>query len=144
MSTGRPTQYRKEHDEVAYKLALLGHDDEKIADYFGVKEQTLNNWKRKHPSFFESLTRGKVIADAEVAASMYKRATGYEYDAEKVVSDQGTPTIVTYREHIPPDPGAAKNWLANRQPKLWREKIEHTGEGGGPLEVVVTVVGGPK
>jgi hypothetical protein len=40
-------------------------------------------------------------------------------------------------EHVPADVGAAKLWLTNRKPKEWREtsRMEHTGAGGGPIEV---------
>ena len=57
---GRPTNYKKEYDEQAYKLCLLGATDKEMADFFNVKEQTINNWKKNHPSFFESIKRGKI------------------------------------------------------------------------------------
>ena len=41
---------------------------------------------------------------------------------------QGTPeagpVIVPHQEHLPPDVGAAKLWLRNRQPERWRERQE--------------------
>lgn len=134
---GRPTDYRPEYDEQAYKLCLLGHTDEDLAGFFETTEQTINNWKRQYPSFFESLKRGKEIADAEVVSSLYRRATGYQYDEvtfEKIddkLSLEITPdTMITqdaYRKKIvvkqlPPDTGAALSWLKNRQPKRWRDK----------------------
>lgn len=120
--TGRPTKYKEEYDDQAYKLCLLGLKDSELADYFEVKEQTINNWKKDHPSFFESLKRGKTIADAEVAAAFNKRAKGYEYTEvqEETRKGQVVSKKTTVKE-VPPDAGAAMNWLSNRQPNTWRK-----------------------
>lgn len=134
----RPSRYKAEYAEQAEKLCRLGATDRELADFFGVTEQTVNNWKRDHPEFFESLKRGKVLADAEVADKLFKRATGYSHPAVKIFNDQGTPLEVPYTEHYPPDTTAAIFWLKNRQKDKWRDKIDHgiEGPGGGPIETV--------
>lgn len=131
MPAGRPTDYRPEYCEQAYKLCLLGHTDAELAQFFEVEETTINNWKIKHPEFFESIKNGKQIADADVAVSLYKRAVGYSHpDVEiKVVSDgQGMGSSiekVDVVKHYPPDPTSMIFFLKNRQPKKWRDKQEH-------------------
>lgn len=127
---GRPTDYKPEYAEQAYKLCLLGATDAEMADFFRVTEQTLNNWKKSHPEFFESITRGKLLADAEVAEKLYQRAKGYSHEAVKIFNHQGVKMVVPYVEHYPPDTQAASLWLRNRQPAKWRDKqdIEHSGE----------------
>lgn len=120
---GRPTAYRKEYAEQAYKYCLLGATDAQLADFFEVAESTINNWKNNHPEFLESVRRGKIIADANVAEAFYKRATGFEKeDSEKVFQYQGEVIRTPIKEYFPPDPGAALNWLKNRQPDKWRDK----------------------
>ena len=37
-----------------------------MAYFFEVEEQTINNWKKEFPSFFESLKEGKEKAEAAV------------------------------------------------------------------------------
>lgn len=135
---GRPTRYKAEFAEQAYKLCLLGATDKEMADFFGVAESTLNLWKQRHPEFSESTTRGKLLADAEVAEKLFQRAKGYSHEAVKVFNNQGEEMIVPYTEHYPPDTQAASLWLRNRQPAKWRDKqdIEHTGKDGGPVQVV--------
>lgn len=49
--------------------------------------------------------------------------------------------IVPYIEYIPPEVTACRIWLYNRNPKKWRDKIEISGEGGGPLVAVIRDVG---
>lgn len=56
-----------------------GLTDKQISHNIGITEQTLNNWKKKYPSFFESLKKGKEVVDLEVENSLLKRALGYEY-----------------------------------------------------------------
>ena len=123
---GRPTLYRAEYAEQARKLCRLGATDKELADFFGVAESTLNKWKEDHPEFSESLKEGKGLADAEVADKLYKRATGYEHAAVKIVANanSGQEHIVHYTERYPPDTTAAIFWLKNRRPDLWRDKTE--------------------
>jgi len=142
MPAGRPSEYKDEYAEQAYKLCLLGATDEDLAGFFQVSEQTIYNWKNKHPQFVDSITRGKVIADAEVAEKLFHRAKGYSHSAVKIFNDQGSPMVVDYVEHYPPDTQAASLWLRNRQPKKWRDKQTHElgGPDGGeiPLNVNIT------
>ena len=132
---GRPTNYKKEYDEQAYKLCLLGATDKEMADFFNVKEQTINNWKKNHPSFFESIKRGKIVADANVAKSLYNRALGYYHPEDKIFNDNGEPLIVPTVKHYPPDPTAAIFWLKNRKPAEWRDKRDVQVEGNMTFSV---------
>lgn len=147
MPAGRPTDYREEYNELAYEYCLLGHTDAELAKAFEVDETTINNWKLRYPEFFESIKRGKEIADSKVAASLYHRALGYSHpDVEiKVVSDgQGLGSSiekVDVIKHYPPDPTSAIFWLKNRQPKKWRDKQEHgfTDEEGKDVKPVINI-----
>lgn len=56
-----------------------GLTDKQVAHNIGISEQTLNVWKKKYPSLFESLKKGKEVVDIEVENSLLKRALGYEY-----------------------------------------------------------------
>lgn len=126
MAGGRPTDYRVEYAEQARKLCLLGATDVKLADFFEVSEVTINSWKHKHPEFLKSLREGKMIADANVAESLYNRAIGYSHQEEKVFNNQGE--ILTHEtvKHYAPDPQSAIFWLKTRQPEQWREKQEYS------------------
>jgi transcriptional regulator with XRE-family HTH domain len=121
---GRPTSYKAEYDEQTYKLCLLGATDKDLALFFNVQESTINNWKLKQPSFVESLKKGKMMADANVAESLYKRATGFTHITSKDV--QLGDEIVTLHDekYYAPDPVSAIFWLKNRSPEKWRDKQE--------------------
>jgi len=122
---GRPTKYDEKHVEQAYQLTLLGLTEVEIAGVFGVVESTIDNWKIKYPEFLGALQRGKQIADGEVAQSFRKRAVGYEYTETHVEKRHGeVVSTKTILKEVPPDAGAAMNWLSNRQPKRWR-KTQH-------------------
>jgi len=121
---GRPTLYKPEYDKQVYKLCLLGATDAELADFFNVTEQTINNWKHKQPSFFESLKRGKTYADANVACSLYQRAIGYSHPDTDIKCFKGEIIQTEIIKHYPPDTGAAFIWLKNRNPSKWKDKIE--------------------
>lgn len=131
---GRPSDYRPEYAERAYEFCLLGATDTFLAERFKVAVSTIKLWEQNIPEFSDALARGKDIADAKVAKSLYHRAIGYEHAEDDIrsLSVGGgrseiviTPTIKRY----PPDTGAATLWLKNRQSKFWREKVEveHSG-----------------
>lgn len=133
---GAPTLYRDEYAEQVYKLCLLGATDAELADFFNVTEQTINNWKKEHIEFFESIKKGKEIADSDIAESLYHRAKGYSHKEDKIFNNNGEPLIVPTIKHYPPDTTAAIFWLKNRKPAVWRDKqeIDHT-TGGEPFNL---------
>lgn len=124
VARGRPTKYKTEYAELAYKYCLLGATDEQMAEFFEVAIGTIYNWKNDHPDFLNATKKGKQVADATVAESLFKKATGFEHEAVKIFNDQGEPLIVPYTERFAPDTAAMIFWLKNRQPKLWRDKQE--------------------
>lgn len=129
------SKYKKEYDKQVVKLCLLGATDKEIGNFFNVTEQTINNWKNDHPSFFESIKEGKITANSKVAHSLYKRAIGYEHKEDKIFQYEGTPIIVPTTKHYAPDTGACMAFLKNRtrdQENNWTDKqdVELSGSVG--------------
>lgn len=138
---GRPSKYKEEFNEQAYKLCLLGATDKDLANFFEVNEDSIHEWKKVHPSFSESIKRGKETADANVADRLYQRAMGFQAPDTDVKIYKGKIIKTPLIKHYPPDPTAAIFWLKNRQSKKWRDKqeIEHSVS-----EKQVMVIGGQK
>lgn len=163
MAGGRPVEYIEKYCEQVEKLCKLGATDKEIADFFEVTEQTINNWKSDFPEFFESIKKGKIIADAEVAHSLHKRALGYQYDEvtyEKVgpgddkveVGDQGMESVKqdlykkkVVTKEVPPDVAAQNVWLKNRRGRVnkgaqrWADKVETGFTDNDGNDVPVTI-----
>jgi len=140
-NAGRPTSYKKEYAEMARKFALLGASDERLAFLFEVSVSTISKWKIDHPEFSEALKEGKEYADANVANSLYHRALGYEHPEDDIRAVNGEIVITKTIKRYPPDTGAATLWLKNRQPTIWRDKVENvvTGADGGPVQHCVKI-----
>lgn len=138
---GRPTRYRAEFAEQAVKLCRLGATDNELAEFFGVSERTINNWKSAHPKFLQSLKEGKQLADAEVADKLFQRAIGYSHPDVHISNYQGEVTITPITKHYPPDPTSMIFWLKNRRPELWRDKPEAIDgdEDVPPVKVEISV-----
>ena len=132
---GRPSKYNKDYAKLAYNYCLLGATDEDLAGYFEVTVSTLNLWKKRHKEFSESLKKGKEIADATIAESLFHRAKGYTHEEEKIFCDKGDIVRAETMKHYPPDTTAGIFWLKNRQSNRWRDRKdhEHSGKDGGPL-----------
>lgn len=142
MPAGRPSKYKIEYADQAFRYCLLGATNERMAEFFDVDIHTFDRWWRAHEEFRSAITRGREDADALMAQSLWHRGRGYSHDAVKIFMteevtidlDSGQKTVrevpvyVPYTEHYPPDTNAASLWLRNRQPALWRDKqeIEHT------------------
>lgn len=121
---GRPTSYKPEYNQQAYKLCLLGHTDAELAAFFEVAESTINLWKLEHPEFSESIKKGKDNADADVAEKLYHRATGYSHPDVDIKMYEGQIIETPLVKHYPPDTAAAIIWLKNRQKAKWRDRFE--------------------
>ncbi len=142
--SGPPTKYKPDFVDRARVMAEAGAVDEEIAGLLGISLRTLYYWKAQHAEFSAALQRGKDIADDMVEAALFRRATGYSFDAIKIVTvpqgaNQGSKVEeVPYVEHIPPDTAAAVFWLKNRRPKKWREKVDMEHSGTLTLAEMVT------
>lgn len=119
---GRPSLM---HDGVIPMARLMteqGALKTEIADAIGVSYRTLRNWELQNKDLFHALNADEVVLTNNVERSVYQRATGYEFAAEKVFQYQGEIVRAATIEHCPPDIGAAKFWLTNRAPDRWQER----------------------
>jgi hypothetical protein len=126
---GRPPKYKDTFAKQAAKLCTLGATDEDLADFFEVSVRTIIRWKSEHEEFCQALKVAKEEADNRVERSLYQRAVGYSFDAEKVFNNRGEVVRAKTREHCPPDVTAQIFWLKNRRSQDWRDKQEHEHTG---------------
>jgi len=130
---GRPSKYKPEYIDLAFKFCLMGATNEKLAEFFDVSVSTVSLWMVEHEAFSDAIKRGRVQADGEIAHALYHRAKGYSHPAVKIFADvkSGEEKIIEYVEHYPPDTAAAFIWLKNRAG--WKDKQEITGADGKDL-----------
>jgi hypothetical protein len=125
-----------------YFLTLLGATDTQLAQVFNVSQTALDSWKEKKPEFLEAIQKGKMIADAKVAHSLYLAAIGYSHEDEviltnrvkerdaktgRVVREFTEPLRVKTIKNYPPNVTAAIKWLQSRQPERWGHKVQVDG-----------------
>lgn len=130
---GKRTLYRPEFVHTAEMLALLGATDAQMAEAFSVNESTFHAWKARHIELSQALKSAKLVPDAKVAHSLYQSALGYSHPEDDIrtvsVGDGMSEIVITPTiKHYPPNPTSAIFWLKNRQPKLWRDKVEVESE----------------
>jgi hypothetical protein len=126
--TNLPTKWNPQRVKQVFELALLGATDEEVARVMDVDINTINLWKRTHPEFLQSMNAGKLAADAKVAHSLYKRATGFWIEEMHVCMYRGEVIQTPVMKYYPPDSWAANKWMSIRQRTRWSEvvKIENT------------------
>ena len=161
---GAPTKYKKDFARMAYVACIEGgFTDKKLALLFGVCEKTINNWKKEHKQFLQSLRDGKDEFDSnKVEAAFLKSCLGFRYTETTmepaVIARHGgaqpaeiieTRMVVTKKvsKVVIPNGRNCLNWLTNRNSSRWK-KIKHvelTGENAGPVrtESMVAVPSGP-
>lgn len=140
---GRDSKYRTEFNEQARKLCLLGFTDAELAEFFGVCEATVNNWKRLFPAFLASINEGKVVADAQVADSLFRRATGEQIVVERVLKKGDDHEVVRLMQFVPGEVAAQRLWLLNRRKGNWRDKVETEHSGNVTVNRVERVIVDP-
>jgi hypothetical protein len=122
---GRKSVYTPKLAAVAHRCCERGMTDIEVADILGIGLATLYRWKLDHPAFARVFKLGKAAADDRVERSLYSRAIGYDYIAEKATMTRHGQKTMRYRQHIPPDTAAAVWYLKNRRPDRWRDSFRH-------------------
>ena len=122
---GRPSSY---NDEIARTICLRmaeGESLKKICSDEGMPNRsTVNDWRHEHPAFGAMFQRARedcsdTMAEAAVAVAM--TATSETAQAVRVKFD-------------------ALRWYASKLgPKIYGDKLQHTGDGGGAVEVRITI-----
>ncbi len=130
---GRPPAYKPEYATQAEKLCKLGATVRDLADFFEVSETTIYNWRHQYPTFLEASNVGKGPADDRVVQSLYRRATGYSYDSEKLYMHEGRIIRARTVEHVPPSDTAAIFWLKNRRKDEWKDVRQLGSDPDKPL-----------
>ena len=137
-ANGRPTDFRPEYIQVVFDLCLLGFTDRQLAEFFDVSEVTLRSWKKKQPDFLLAMRKGKAIADAKVAHSLYNRAIGITVEElRETVTKDGQIIALKTTKQIPGDVQAQRFWLKNRQPDKWKENIAITDNEGNGFQLII-------
>jgi hypothetical protein len=135
---GRGKVYEPDFADRARKLcATHPLTDWDLAVVFGVSRRTIINWRAEYPEFAEACQSGKDVYDDAVERALGARALGYEHQVEKIFCHKGKVTRVETIEQLHPDPSAAYVWLKNRRGGKWKDRHEHTGADGGPIQVII-------
>lgn len=113
----------------AYKLCLLGLRNQDLSVAFGVSLSTIEYWYRINEDFKHAVDLGRQSADADVAASLFKRAIGYQEDDIHIAVYRGEVIATPIKKNVAPDVTAQIFWLKNRQKELWSDKNKLEIEG---------------
>ena len=132
---GRPSKHCEAYNDLAYKYCLLGATNETLAEYFNVAKSTIDLWIKDIAAFSGSVKRGRHVADAEIAHSLYHRAKGYSHNDTHISNYQGDITETEITKHYPPDTAAAFIWLKNRAG--WKDKSEQDITLKGDLATMI-------
>lgn len=93
-----------------------------IADYLGISEKTLCNYKNQYPELAEALRRGNEDAVYAVENSLLRSACGYVYEEQELTKSG---QIVTVQKYAKPNVNAQIFFLKNRARNKWKDKVEH-------------------
>jgi len=95
----------------------------------GIRESTLNNWKKKYPEFKKALNNGKAIVDREIENELLKSCKERVFeDTELIVRTdkngkaiKGDSRLKKTKKTIAGSVSGQMFWLKNRKPDKWRE-----------------------
>lgn len=109
----RPTKRTAERQQKILDALRAGNYLETAATYAGVHRDTLNEWRKKFPGFSDAVDEARASAEAKNVA-IIQRAAELHWQA-------------------------AAWWLERSFPGRYgrRERIEHTGGEGGPVQVEI-------
>jgi DNA-binding XRE family transcriptional regulator len=112
---GRPTKYLATYCTEVKDFMGLGYSIAAFAGHIGVARETVYEWERTIPEFAEA-----------IAIARGKRVKALE---EGLLKESQAGPAVTARIFA----------LKNADPREWRDRIEHTGDGGGPIVIATAL-----
>jgi len=126
------------HPEHYANYKSIGCSLAEIGSFFGVNKSTVHGWVERYPEMKQACDKFKINLVSTAHRNLVKKANGFEYEEEKVVTEGGTVTRteVTTKEHAP-DVNALKHLLSRHAPEMWKDKAEI--EVNGELEVKQTL-----
>lgn len=127
---GRPIyKWNPQYVQVAKAMLRKGATSFEISEAFGISVRTILKWRAMYPEFDAAFDSLGPEFDSRIERALAERALGYSFEAVKIFNHKGVPVVVPYVEHVPPDVGAIKHWLAVRRPE-WRvkEEVELSGD----------------
>ncbi len=128
MKSGRRGKYSSDIPAKVKTWCEEGKTEKEICKKLNVGHSAFGEWKNKYPELMDALKQGKKKPDDEVENSLFKRATGYEYEevTTSVQSKGGEQytEVKKVKKSIPPDTLACIYWLKNRRPDKWKDKQE--------------------
>ena len=100
-----------------------------LCRHLGVHTSTFYACMKENDRFYRAVMRVRERADDRVEASLFDRAVGYSYTEISRKSGSGKDGGVVdeetvHEKELAPDVGAQMNWLKNRRPDKWRDKVE--------------------
>jgi hypothetical protein len=115
---------RKFDLDVITNYFLLGATSQEVAFFLGLDPEDFEFLVRHDAILRAAVERGTVLADALVAQSLFRRATGYAGREAKVMKVGEEIRVVEFTQYYQPDVTAATTWLARRRPDIWGPKVE--------------------
>jgi hypothetical protein len=138
---GPASGFKSDFCKLARKFCILGATNEQLAELFEVSVSTIGAWLVQFPDFKEAVRQGRAVADAEVAESLFGRATGHDRKIEKIVATPEGPQVMSYTRHYEADTAACIFWLRNRRRDQWRERIEHEHRASPDMVALLEAAG---
>lgn len=109
------------HPQIARALARAGTPREEAAVIIGIDVATFDLWASTHPAFAQALREGREFARARVEDTLYRRATGYDFETSIVEQEpDGSKKITVEKKHVPGDVNACIFWLRVHGQKIER------------------------
>lgn len=113
MPAGRPSEYTPEIAEHCRAFMGQGYSLTAFAGEIGVNRDTVVDWQKKFPEFSEAVKDGQAARTKILETGLMR---------EDLAGPQITARIFA---------------LKNASPEEWRDRVEHTGADGGPVQVAV-------
>lgn len=129
---GRPSKYHEGFCHLVEQHTLVGAIKVELAALLGASETAIDEWmhgnvaakREPKPGFAAAIKRGRERADAKVEQALHARALGYSHPEDKIFCHEGAIITAETVKHYPPDTAAAFIWLKNRQPGVWRDRMD--------------------
>lgn len=131
----RSGKLTKENIERVCQLLSLGNSKAAAAESVGIAQTTMNGWQRAAQEIMLSLEEGLLLE--EEITPRQELLLHFSEEMAKARARAEVWHVSNIRSHAEGDWKASAWWLERSRPSLFgkQSRVEHTGQGGGPIRV---------
>ncbi len=119
----------KVNEPLCARLISIGATERQMAEFFRVKVEVMVEYLKLNPGLVRGVELNEELMSDKAERALWERGVGFSHPDVHISNYEGIITITPITKIYPPDPVSLKEWLHNRRPSRWKQKLDMAHSG---------------